>query len=224
MGPELISDSAKSAQDGRGLTGSAANAAAAKEQFLSLLVAQISHQNPMKPMDDKDLITQLAQFSSVEQAIETNTRLGALQDSQAAASRIGMAALVGKEGIAQSQTLHVEAGQTPPPISYTLENSADNVAVRLIDSAGNVAHSIKTQNILKGAHALAWDGRLATGASIAAGEYAVHITASDKFGNTVPVNQEIRGKITGVDLDGTQPSVRINGIKIRTSDVTQLNG
>lgn len=224
MGPELVTDSAKGAQEGKSMSGSAANAAAAKEQFLSLLVAQISHQNPMKPMDDKDLITQLAQFSSVEQAIETNTRLGALQESQAAASRINMAALVGKEGTAQTNMLHVESGKTPSPITYTLEGLADNVTVRMIDSEGNVAHSIKTGAASTGPHSLPWDGQLPTGNTIAAGDYAVHISASDKFGNTVPVSQEVRGKITGVDLNGAEPFVRINGIKIRTSDVTQLNG
>ncbi|KAK1548148.1 hypothetical protein Q3G72_001911 [Acer saccharum] len=224
MGLEQVTDSAKNAQPGQGLSPSASNAAAAKEQFLSLLVAQISHQNPMKPMDDKDLITQLAQFSSVEQAIETNTRLGALQESQAAASRINMASLVGKEGIAQTNMLHIENGKTPSPITYTLEGIADNVTIRMVDSEGTVAHSIKTGGANPGAHALPWDGRLATGNTIAAGDYAVHVSASDKFGNTVPVSQEVRGKITGIDLNGAEPFVRINGIKIRTSDVTQLNG
>jgi flagellar basal-body rod modification protein FlgD len=199
------------------------NAAAAKEQFLSLLVAQISHQNPMKPMDDKDLITQLAQFSSVEQAIETNTRLASLQESQDAASRINMSTLVGKEGTAQTGLLHVGSGQPPSPLAFTLDGRADQVSVRMLDSEGNVAHSIRTGAMETGAHMMPWDGTLTTGQTIAAGDYAVKITATDKFGNTVPVRQEIRGTITGVDLQGNEPYVRINGVKIRTSDVVQLN-
>jgi len=44
-------------------------------QFLQLLVSQMQNQDPMNPMDGKDLAAQLAQFSSVEQLININTKL-----------------------------------------------------------------------------------------------------------------------------------------------------
>lgn len=224
MGLNAVQDGSKTDQAGQGLTGGAANAAAAKEQFLSLLVAQISHQNPMKPMDDKDLITQLAQFSSVEQAIETNSRLGALQQSQSAASRVNMAALVGKEGIAQTDTLHIDKTTDATALSFTLESMADSVTIRIIDRDGNVAHTVNAGTYGSGAHSLAWDGQLQSGQRLPEGDYKVQINAADKFGNKVPVSQEIRGRITGVDLSSAEPFANINGAKIRISDVTQLNG
>ena len=44
-------------------------------QFLQLLVSQMQNQDPMNPMDGKDLAAQLAQFSSVEQLMNINTKL-----------------------------------------------------------------------------------------------------------------------------------------------------
>ncbi|MFB3901847.1 MAG: flagellar hook assembly protein FlgD [Acidobacteriota bacterium] len=41
-----------------------------KEEFLKLLVAQLSHQDPMEPKDSSEFVAQLAQFSSLEQLIE----------------------------------------------------------------------------------------------------------------------------------------------------------
>jgi len=48
-----------------------------KDDFMKLLVAQISHQDPLKPMDDTAFVSQLAQFSSLEQTMGINQRLDA---------------------------------------------------------------------------------------------------------------------------------------------------
>ena len=63
---------------------SGAAAGLGKEDFLRLLVAQISHQDPLKPMDDTAFVAQLAQFSSLEQTMGINTRLDALAEERAA--------------------------------------------------------------------------------------------------------------------------------------------
>jgi flagellar basal-body rod modification protein FlgD len=53
----------------------AAGGAMGKDQFVQLLVTQMQNQDPMDPMDGKDLAAQLAQFSSVEQLMNINTKL-----------------------------------------------------------------------------------------------------------------------------------------------------
>ncbi|MEO7103727.1 MAG: flagellar hook capping FlgD N-terminal domain-containing protein [Gemmatimonadaceae bacterium] len=53
----------------------AAGGAMGETQFLQLLVSQMKNQDPMNPMDGKDLAAQLAQFSSVEQLMNINTKL-----------------------------------------------------------------------------------------------------------------------------------------------------
>ena len=59
-----------------------------KSTFLQLLVAQIKNQDPTKPQDGVEFITQLAQFSSLEQSLATNKQLTSIHDilaNQAAA-------------------------------------------------------------------------------------------------------------------------------------------
>jgi len=46
-----------------------------KNEFLKLLVAQLSHQDPLKPMEDKEFIAQMAQFSALEQMMEMNANM-----------------------------------------------------------------------------------------------------------------------------------------------------
>jgi len=76
----------------------AAAASASKEAgnynaFLQLLVTQLRHQDPMKPMDPTQTVTQLATFASVEQAVQTNALLASLADNSALSQA---SALVGR--------------------------------------------------------------------------------------------------------------------------------
>lgn len=49
--------------------------------FLRLLVAQMKNQDPMKPIDATQYVSQIAAFSNVEQAVQTNSKLDALMTS-----------------------------------------------------------------------------------------------------------------------------------------------
>lgn len=62
-----------------------------KDQFLKILIAQLKNQDPMQPLQDKEFIAQMAQFSSVEQMTKVATEVKALRES------LGMASgLIGK--------------------------------------------------------------------------------------------------------------------------------
>jgi flagellar basal-body rod modification protein FlgD len=65
-----------------------------KQDFLKLLIAQLRNQDPMKPMEDKEFIAQLAQFSSLEALQSMDQRLQALSGAQALEQA---AALIGKQ-------------------------------------------------------------------------------------------------------------------------------
>ncbi|PSH68148.1 flagellar basal body rod modification protein [Phyllobacterium brassicacearum] len=60
------------------------------EAFLKLLVAEMKNQDPTKPMDPTQQVTQLAQFSSVEQAVQTNTKLDQLLASSSLSQADGL--------------------------------------------------------------------------------------------------------------------------------------
>jgi flagellar basal-body rod modification protein FlgD len=61
-----------------------------KDDFLKLLVGQMQNQDPMNPIDSTEYMSQLASFSSVEQAVKTNTKLDALLTSMALTQAEGM--------------------------------------------------------------------------------------------------------------------------------------
>lgn len=92
-----ITTPVSAAQSGVGLR-AMASASASKEAgnynaFLQLLVTQLQHQDPMKPMDPTQTVTQLATFAQVEQSVQTNALLAALADNSALSQA---SALVGR--------------------------------------------------------------------------------------------------------------------------------
>lgn len=69
-----------------------------KDDFMQLLIAQLKNQDPMKPMEDKEFISQLAQFSALESTEKLNTQLDELLGSQ---SLVQAATLIGKQATAK---------------------------------------------------------------------------------------------------------------------------
>lgn len=59
-----------------------------KDQFLSILVTQLRNQDPMQPMQDKEFIAQMAQFTSVEQLMNLSNEMTLLRQSIGSASNI----------------------------------------------------------------------------------------------------------------------------------------
>lgn len=68
------------------------NSTLGKDQFLKILITQLQNQDPMQPMEDKEFIAQMAQFSSVEQLMNISTQLTALNQSLGSVS-----GLIGKD-------------------------------------------------------------------------------------------------------------------------------
>lgn len=59
-----------------------------KDDFLKVLITQLRNQDPMQPLQDKDFIAQMAQFSSVEQLMDLSANMGKLSQNLGLASNM----------------------------------------------------------------------------------------------------------------------------------------
>jgi flagellar basal-body rod modification protein FlgD len=78
-----------------------------KDDFMQLLMAQLKNQDPMKPMEDKEFISQLAQFSSLEAVEKMNQQM---EDLIGAQSLVQAATLLGKQVTAKLENGEVVTG------------------------------------------------------------------------------------------------------------------
>ncbi len=79
MTPSVLPTGSKPSETPVTSAAPAANPAVTKDMFLKLLVAQIKHQDPLNPADGVQFLTQLAQFTQVEQTLGMSTDLAAIR-------------------------------------------------------------------------------------------------------------------------------------------------
>ena len=94
---QVASVTSTAAASGASATG-ASEETLGKDTFLRLLITQIRYQDPLSPMDDREFIAQLAQFSTLEQMQQMNTGFAAFQLMSLTTQAL---ALVGKQVTAQ---------------------------------------------------------------------------------------------------------------------------
>ncbi|WP_186577468.1 flagellar hook assembly protein FlgD [Aquibacillus kalidii] len=68
-----------------------------KEEFLKILMAQLQNQDPLNPMEDKEFISQMASFSSLEQMMNMSNSISSLVQNQSISPVIQYSHLIGKE-------------------------------------------------------------------------------------------------------------------------------
>ena len=162
-----------------GSSSSTTKASASEEQqnrFLTLLVTQLKNQDPLNPMDNAQMTTQLAQINTVSGIEKLNTTLNSLVSdigntlAQEASSMIGKSVLV--SGASMSLANGAAYG------GFNLESKADSVTISIMNSSGQVVHTETLGAQSAGVIDFAWDGKTDSGTAAADGTYKFAVEAS----------------------------------------------
>jgi flagellar basal-body rod modification protein FlgD len=152
------------------LAQTAANAAGSasdlQNSFLTMLTAQLQNQDPLNPMDNSQITSQMAQLSTVSGISQLNTTLQALSSSMTTASASSM---IGQGVLVAGSTLSLSGSQAVGGVSLT--QPADNVVVTITDSSGNVVNTLSLGAQQAGAVPFTWNGQTSTGTTAPDGSY-----------------------------------------------------
>jgi flagellar basal-body rod modification protein FlgD len=191
--------------DAAGPSGSAVSAPApnilGKDDFLTLLVAQLQHQDPLNPQDSTEFTAQLAQFSSLEQLGNVNDNLEYLKLATAAANNTEAVSLIGKQIIAAGNAIQREDGAAVA-CNFELAAEASAVAVNIYDPNGNFIRTFEGGALSAGAQALEWDGKDSQGHSVPDGVYSFEVLAVDYNDRIYNRDRQRRGLSEQYNLPG----------------------
>jgi flagellar basal-body rod modification protein FlgD len=167
----LLSASASTAS-----SSTASSPADIQNQFLSLLVAQMKNQDPLNPLDNAAVTTQMAQLSTVQGITNMNTNLQALAASMGTNQMSQAASLIGHDVLVPGNA--VSTTQPQNVMGFELVRPADNVTVSVNDASGNTVRSLNLGPQSMGVGAVAWDGLTSTGTPAASGNYTFSVNAT----------------------------------------------
>jgi flagellar basal-body rod modification protein FlgD len=199
------------------------NKAMGRDAFLKLLVAQLKHQDPLKPQDNAEFVAELAQFSSLEQAMGVNDRLDQMMLQNQGLANANVVNMVGNTATVKGSLITTDGSGLGAPVAFNLGGNTDSTVVRIMDASGRVVRTLDLGARNAGMVRINWDGRSDDGIVQPAGTYAVGVQAADADGGTVIVSQETSGTITAVSFDKGYPVLHLsNGISVPVSDLLRV--
>lgn len=130
---------AVNAIDGAALAQTTRNAGLSMDDLLKLLMTELSYQDPLKPVDNKDFLTQMAQFTSLDTTRQLNDNIQKLLSSQALNQSVG---LLGKTVDAQTEAGGVVSGQVT-----ALQLVSGEPEITIKTAAGEVVAGVKVSQL-----------------------------------------------------------------------------
>jgi flagellar basal-body rod modification protein FlgD len=118
-----------------------ANEAGSQDRFLKLLVTQLQNQDPLSPMDNAQLTSQIAQINTVTGIATLNTSVQALSGQFLQMQTLQGAALIGKDVIVPGNKLDIANGVAQG--GFELAAAADSVKVEVLNAAGTVLDTVQ---------------------------------------------------------------------------------
>lgn len=174
------------------------------DSFLTLLTTQLKNQDPLDPLDTEKFTSQLVEFASVEQSIQTNKHLEMLISLQSAADRDGALAMLGKSIVVDGgKAAKSGAGAT---WTYEAPRSASSIQLTVLDAAGMPIGRFEG-DARAGTHDFAWNGKRADGTDAADGIYTLVASAKDAAGAALAVGVSSRTTVTGVAFSASGPQL-----------------
>jgi flagellar basal-body rod modification protein FlgD len=188
-----------------------------KDEFLKLFMAQLEHQDPLDPKTGADMVAQLAQFSSVEQAQQTNQHLIDLASAQASTSNASLSNLVGRDCSATAGDFQLDHGAIPA-LQVSSNKPLTGATAIITDDNGAELRRIALPDGQSSAD-VTWDGRNTQGTAVAPGSY--HLTI-DPGTSTGTITQQWHGRIDAVELGDAGAQLRMGGVLLAPSAVRTI--
>ncbi|TXT38932.1 MAG: flagellar basal-body rod modification protein FlgD [Comamonadaceae bacterium] len=193
-------------------SGNSADMTAAQDRFMKLLVAQLNNQDPMNPMDNAQMTSQMAQINTVTGIQQVNETLKSMAEQFTALQVMQGSSMVGRDVLVDSNTLSINNNTASG--AFELAGRAESVKLEVLSPSGQV---IDTQNLGAldaGRHAFDWDASKYNFSG--APSFRVKATLG---GKDIENTTMARATVTSVSSDASGMKVQLQGRK----DVTYSN-
>lgn len=195
-----------------------------KDAFLTMMVAQLKHQDPLNPLEGTDMTAQLAQFSSLEQQITMNTNLSSILSAlNNASTNENIFDYMGKDIVSDGNPVTLYGGQVVSGGTFEMEEPG-LINVVVYDSNGTAVRRMSSGNeqIEAGIYNIDWDGKNDDGDTVQDGEYTYEVKALNANRQYLDAATETSGTVSGVTTYGGKAYLMVDGRRIDPDSVTSV--
>lgn len=188
-----------------------------QDRFLKLLVNQLKNQDPLNPLENAEVTTQLAQISTVSGIDQLNLTMNTMSEKLVGAQSLQASSMLGRHVVASGDAVEHDAGGVTP-LSFSLDTPSSLVRVEVTDAKNRVVFSQEVTQVPAGMSSFEWDGSRTVGGDgkVAAGVYRFSVAAMDANGKMNPVKDTYGyARVESVSL--------ADGVKINTGALGQVS-
>ncbi|CAD5246270.1 MULTISPECIES: flagellar hook assembly protein FlgD [Halomonadaceae] len=160
-----------------------------RESFMTLLITQLENQDPLNPMENAEMTSQLAQINTVSGIEELNSTLQGITSQMDANQALQASGLIGKGVMVPGKDVLLEQdsdGNTyTTPFGIELTEPAANVKAIIVGDGGQVIRRLDLESLDAGVHSFDWGGLNDQKEAVASGRYTVQLEATDAEGEKI---------------------------------------
>ncbi len=201
-------------------TSNGTSSADLSKNFLKMLTVQLQNQDPMNPMDNAAMTTQLAQLNQVDGINKLNTSVNALVAQMQSANFMNLASSVGKTALAEGSEVYF-SGQAIG-MAGKLDAPVDSLKAVIRDRNSQIVNQIDFGPTPAGVVDFIWDGGDDAGKQVASGKYTLELTATDAQGETSTPKTFVGAMVSSIGQEGTDMKVGLSdGRNILSTDIVK---
>lgn len=185
-----------------------------RESFMTLLITQLENQDPMNPMENAEMTSQLAQINTVSGIEELNDTLSGITQQMNASQMLQASGLIGNAVLVPGNQVKVgtneDGSSYATPFGIELEKPADNVEIKVTNQTGEVVYTNNVEGVSAGVESFSWSGLNNDGSAVPEGSYNVSYKATDAEGEELETEVLNYAQVQGVTPSESGEQVRLD--------------
>ena len=194
-----------------------------QEDFFALMTQELAHQDPTKPVDNNEMISQMTAFSTTDGVARLNDSFDNFAASMTSSQALQASSLVGRSVLVEENIFGLEEGK-PAQGKIVTDQPASSVNIYVENQAGEIIQTVPVGNVSAGEANFTWDGMTSSGEQAPEGAYRFRI-AGLVDGQASELQAMTYRRVDSVTLAGAGGQIVLNlngGSSMALADVVEV--
>ncbi|GAA0815450.1 flagellar hook assembly protein FlgD [Colwellia asteriadis] len=192
--------------------------------FFALLTQELANQDPTKPVDNNEMISQMTSFSTTDGISNLNNKFEAFATSMNSSQALQASSLVGRSVLVDDNIFGMGAGEEVKGKLVT-DSAASKVTIYVENTKGEVVQTVPVGDVKKGEFGFTWNGQTSSGEDAATGAYRFRVVGLVE-GKASELQTMTYRKVDSVTLSGAGGNIMLNlngGTQMALVDVVEVS-